>query len=101
MYSLGYNELTVKTGEVDQDSAEDKWYTGFIMAVTVSSPPFWLRLPSPKEIKLIEKDYKVYLLTLALTACIVGLSFNMCVIAHDRSGLMWTRLLTSTVTSLL
>jgi len=44
------------TGEVDQDSSEDKWYTGFVLAVT---------------------DYKVYLLTIALTACIVGLSFNI------------------------
>lgn len=43
-------------GEVDQDSSEDKWYTGFVLAI---------------------KDYKMYLLTLALTSCIVGLSFNI------------------------
>lgn len=25
-----------QTGEVDVDSSEDKWYTGFVMALTVS-----------------------------------------------------------------
>jgi hypothetical protein len=57
---------------VDQDSSEDKWYTGFVLAVTVSSHPM-----NNLSLPLTEQDYKVYLLTIALTACIVGLSFNM------------------------
>jgi len=43
-------------GEVDQDSSEDKWHTGLTMAL---------------------RDYKMYLLTVALTTVIVGLSFNI------------------------
>ncbi|KAK1923183.1 major facilitator superfamily domain-containing protein [Papiliotrema laurentii] len=44
------------TGEVDVDSREDKWYAGFVMALT---------------------DWKIYILMLSLTACVTGLSFNI------------------------
>lgn len=64
-----------QVGEIDQDSAEDKWYTGFVMALTVS------HIVSIPELERREsnaaKDWKIYLLMLSLTACIVGLSFNM------------------------
>ncbi|ORY28046.1 major facilitator superfamily domain-containing protein [Naematelia encephala] len=43
-------------GEVDQDSSEDKWYAGFVMALS---------------------DWKIYILMLSLTACVTGLSFNI------------------------
>ncbi|WVQ86269.1 hypothetical protein IAT38_008437 [Cryptococcus sp. DSM 104549] len=43
-------------GEVDQDSGDEKWYAGFLMAV---------------------KDWKLYVLMASLTACVTGLSFNI------------------------
>nr|ODN82380.1 MFS transporter [Cryptococcus depauperatus CBS 7841] len=43
-------------GEIDQDSKEEMWYTGFIMAVS---------------------DWKIYILMASLTACVTGLSFNI------------------------
>jgi len=43
-------------GEVDVDSKEDKWYAGFVMALS---------------------DWKIYILMLSLTACVTGLSFNI------------------------
>ncbi|OXH24348.1 MFS transporter [Cryptococcus neoformans] len=43
-------------GEIDQDSKDEKWHTGFIMAVT---------------------DWKIYILMGSLTTCVTGLSFNI------------------------
>ncbi|KAK4688760.1 hypothetical protein P7C73_g1345, partial [Tremellales sp. Uapishka_1] len=43
-------------GEVDQDSSEDRWYSGLVMALS---------------------DWKIYILMLSLTACVTGLSFNI------------------------
>nr|XP_018259832.1 MFS transporter [Kwoniella dejecticola CBS 10117]OBR81990.1 MFS transporter [Kwoniella dejecticola CBS 10117] len=43
-------------GELDQDSREEKWYTGFVLAMS---------------------DWKIYILMLSLTACVTGLSFNI------------------------
>lgn len=63
-----------QVGEIDQDSAEDKWYTGFILALTVGSLRFCQRHGYRSDTR---QDWKIYLLMLSLTACIVGLSFNM------------------------
>ncbi|WVW80570.1 hypothetical protein I302_102556 [Kwoniella bestiolae CBS 10118] len=43
-------------GEIDQDSHEEKWYSGLVMALS---------------------DWKIYILMLSLTACVTGLSFNI------------------------
>ncbi|WWC92441.1 uncharacterized protein L201_007399 [Kwoniella dendrophila CBS 6074] len=43
-------------GELDQDSSEEKWHSGLVMALS---------------------DWKIYILMLSLTACVTGLSFNI------------------------
>lgn len=65
-------------GEIDQDSKDEKWHTGFIMAVTVREGGWkWY---FALELWLTDfQDWKIYILMGSLTTCVTGLSFNMSV----------------------